>query len=466
MNKNLKLGIIKVFAANILNLVFSLGTNFLLPKYLSFQTYAGIKTYQLYIAYIGILTFGYVDGTYLEYGGKNIYNLGKSELVNDIYNLHILETLISGIFIVCSIFIGNSILIAFSLTILSLNMIGYYKSLFQAIGEFELYGKIMNFTTGITFCANMLLIFVLNTDFLNLYLGTYTVINAFIWLFLETYAGRRIESGKYYKQVHISVRHIIYRMKSGISLMLGNLSTIVLTSMDRAFVNFFLPVIDFAQYSFAVSIDNFLNVAITPLTVTLYNYFCTEKDKDKVVELENIIALFGTLIVSAFFGAKFIVENFLGAYIGVIRVMCILFATQILNIVIKSIYINLYKANRRQNKYFMELIIILAVGLALNCLFYLVMHSKESFAWATFVTTIIWFAICYMDNKEFHIRTKTILHMLISSSALILLGFNMNAILGFAAYLIIIFASAGILLNNTITVILEKLKGRIYISKK
>lgn len=33
----------------------------------------------------------------------------------------------------------------------------------------------------------------------------------------------------------------------------------------------------FAQYSFAVSVENFLNLAITPVTTTLYNYFCREE---------------------------------------------------------------------------------------------------------------------------------------------------------------------------------------------
>ncbi|MGZ1192297.1 hypothetical protein ACXO4N_09455, partial [Lactobacillus delbrueckii subsp. bulgaricus] len=72
MDKKLRNGIFTVFLANIINLFFSLSTNLLLPKYLSVETYAGIKTFQLYVSYVGLLHFGYIDGMYLKYGGVNL----------------------------------------------------------------------------------------------------------------------------------------------------------------------------------------------------------------------------------------------------------------------------------------------------------------------------------------------------------------------------------------------------------
>ena len=54
-NDRLKKGIIRILLANILNMLFSMGTNFLLPKYVSVDTYAQIKTYQLYIYLYSVL---------------------------------------------------------------------------------------------------------------------------------------------------------------------------------------------------------------------------------------------------------------------------------------------------------------------------------------------------------------------------------------------------------------------------
>lgn len=61
---NLATGIVLIFIANVINLLFSIGTNLILPKFLSVESYAAIKTYQLYITYVGVLHFGFNDGMY------------------------------------------------------------------------------------------------------------------------------------------------------------------------------------------------------------------------------------------------------------------------------------------------------------------------------------------------------------------------------------------------------------------
>ena len=65
-------GIVAVLIANLVNVAFSLATNFLLPKYLSIESYAGIKEFQLYVSYVGLFHLGFVDGIYLKYGGKTL----------------------------------------------------------------------------------------------------------------------------------------------------------------------------------------------------------------------------------------------------------------------------------------------------------------------------------------------------------------------------------------------------------
>ena len=51
-------GIIVILIANILNMVFGLATGFILPKYLSVETYAIIKTFQLYLSFVGLFHMG------------------------------------------------------------------------------------------------------------------------------------------------------------------------------------------------------------------------------------------------------------------------------------------------------------------------------------------------------------------------------------------------------------------------
>lgn len=69
-------GLMYVLIANFINLGFNLITNFVLPKELSVESYATIKTFQLYVSYAGLFHFGFVDGMYLKYGGKTLKNSG------------------------------------------------------------------------------------------------------------------------------------------------------------------------------------------------------------------------------------------------------------------------------------------------------------------------------------------------------------------------------------------------------
>ena len=80
----LKKGFIYVLVANIINLMISLITGFVLPKILSIETYASIKLFQLYITYIGVVSLGFGDGMYLRLGGKEIENIDKKEVLEEL----------------------------------------------------------------------------------------------------------------------------------------------------------------------------------------------------------------------------------------------------------------------------------------------------------------------------------------------------------------------------------------------
>ena len=187
----------------------------------------------------------------------------------------------------------------------------------------------------------------------------------------------------YFKKNHVlqkgtlfSFNSFLSNIKAGFLLTLGNLSSIFLTSMDRWFVKALMDTLAFAQYSFAVSVENFLNLAITPVTTTLYNYFCRVSDEGEHRKVFNYVAVFATIIPAAAFPVKFILEVFLTKYIESSAVVFCSFP-QIFYTVIRSIYVNLYKVQRKTKVYFVKLVIILAIGFALNCGCYAVIHVKK-----------------------------------------------------------------------------------------
>ena len=268
-------GIVAVLIANLVNVAFSLATNFLLPKYLSIESYAGIKEFQLYVSYVGLFHLGFVDGIYLKYGGKTLEKDVDKEFSTDLSTMCIFQTATTIAVLLVAIILRDRILAFFAISILPQNMSNYFKFLYQATGEFDLYGKAMNLTTISTFVLNMVLLFVLRTDSVSWYIAGYAVLYFLIWIVLDVYFKKNhvLQKGTLF-----SFNSFLLNIKAGFLLTLGNLSSIFLTSMDRWFVKALMDTLAFAQYSFAVSVENFLNLAITPFTTTLYNYFCRVSD--------------------------------------------------------------------------------------------------------------------------------------------------------------------------------------------
>ena len=73
--------------------------------------------------------------------------------------------------------------------------------------------------------------------------------------------------------------------------------------------------------------------------------------------------IFASFAVSCAFGAKLIMELFLQKYMGSINVMFVLFAAQICYVTIKGVYVNIYKAQKRQKQYFQKLMLVVLVGI-------------------------------------------------------------------------------------------------------
>ena len=433
MQNSLKKGIVAILFANIVNLVFNLLTNFLLPKYLSMESYAAIKTFQLYTNYIGVFSLGYADGMYLRYGGKELASINHNELKDGMLSFRLMMIIESVILIPIAVLSKDTVILAFSFTIISRNMSSYFKNLYQAVGEFKRYGKILNWTTISTFAANIFLLFVVKTDSFIIYLIAYAVVDGIIWVALEWNAAHFMDYRNGYGRLSINL--LWEDIKSGFLLMVGNFSNILLSSMDRWFVKLMMSTAQFAYYSFAVSLEGFLNVAITPITTTLYNYFCNHSGHNEVVRTRRYVILFGSVIAATAFPAKFIIEVFLQNYIGSVNVLFILFATQMVYVIIKGIYINLYKATKKQNLYFARLLLVLIIGAILNCLFVRVYPFMEAFAYGTLCSAFIWLVISICDFKQYGFHAKEMSYLVGEVILLIFLGQKVNALLGLGIYI-------------------------------
>ena len=444
-SENLKKGIILVFIANLINLCISLVNGFILPKYLSVETFADIKTYQLYANYIGILHLGYADGVYLFYGGKNIRDISGKDINITRTNLLLFQSLMTVIFCAVGVILQDRILVVAALTIIPFNIASAFKNILQATGEFKTYSGIMNYTSVLTFIGTMILLFVVRTDNSLYYFLVMGGVTFIVWGMLE----RKIISTYGFKiQLVASLHNLIENIKSGIVLMLGNFSSILMTSIDRWFVKFLLTTTDFAFYSFVVSTENLIAVFINPIVTTMYNYICVTTDFKAIRRIKRMCLISSLFLIASAFPAKFILEVYLTKYLQAQYVLFILFSTEVFFMVIKGIYVNIYKARKQQNIYFKQLLISIALGCVLNTLFYLVFRSNEGIALATLLSVICWYAICCASVEEVRPDFKEIAILFITIPSYILFGFFMPATIGFLLYIVVVVVSCLVFMKN------------------
>lgn len=433
-NRFLAKGMANIFVANIINLIFSLLTNFLLPKYLPVELYAGIKTFQLYCVYIGIMHLGFVDGMFLKYGGKRFSEINYNELSVNLSTMRIFQLLITAPVLLIGILFKDVVIIFFACSIAPLNMVQYFKFFFQSVGEFKRYGKVMNIVTGATFIANVVLMFGFRTESLVCFLILYLLVNIIIWFLLEV----QIQNMTMVKQsiLGFSLSEFISSIKNGFFLMIGNFISTLLSSMDRWFVKALLQVIDFAQYSFAVSVESVINVAITPITVTLYNFFCKNENNIRIVkECKSYVTLFATLVVAVTFPAKFIIEVFLTDYYDSVAVIFYLFAAQIIYIIIKAVYVNLYKAKKLQNIYFVKVCVVIILGFFLNIVCFCILGTKEAFAIGTLLSAIIWLLLSEHDFRALKYNIDEYIYLTIEVVLFLICGIYCSSIVGMMIYI-------------------------------
>ena len=431
VNENLKRGIALVFIANAINLIISLVNGFVLPKYLSVESYADIKTYHLYANYIGVLVLGYSDGLYLTYGGKKISDVGAKGISVCRSNLLLFQGIITLFGIIVGALTENYIMLVTATSILPVNLVATYKSVFQATGEFKIYSRVLNYTSILNFSGSMVLLFIFRTDNSLMYIGWNVIVTFVIWMLVE----RKIKVS--YKQKigwRLDVQSLIENIKSGIILMLGNFSSILMTSVDRWFVKGLLTIQDFAYYSFVISVENLIAIFITPVVTTMYNYICVTSDMKAIQRIKRMCLVFSLILISSAFPAKLILEVYLKKYLASKYVLFILFSTEVFYMLIKGIYVNIYKARKHQATYLKQLIAVIIIGVILNSAFYYFTRSNEGIAFATLISVVIWYSICCLSVSEIKTDWREILQVVISIPIFILSGFYLEAIIGFIVY--------------------------------
>lgn len=454
--------------ANILYLLIVAGTNFILPKFTSIETYAATKEYTLYLTtYSSILTFGYLQGMYVEFGGKKLEKLDRRTIAGNFISFLVFMLPVSILISVIGVCIHNVVITVLGIGILSTNLQTYYQMMYQATGEFQFYSVALNFSRIALLAAYLLLIFVVRTDNMLLFVGVAPVIGLISAVYLTIKAQQKIPFLKY---AGFSLKTVGQNIRGGFILMLGDFVTKFFSSLDRWFVKVLMNTFSFAMYSFAVSMDNLVNTFMTPVTVSMFNFFCQKPSVKEICRLKELALVYSFLIIAGAYPAKWILENFMPEYISSSDIIFPLFAAQGLSAVIKGIYVNKYKAEGEQKKYLWQIIAMLLLAAMLNAVFYKVYPSTISFAAATLVTNAIWLILCEMQSKEIRYSRRAVTSIVLLLAVYMFTGYYCNSIPGCIIYCVTgLLAGTTLMRNSFFTVmhsVFEPIKAIFYKESK
>ncbi len=446
--KTIVKNIVFVAISNIFSLVAGVLVGFMIPKIMPKVDYGFYKTFTLYFEYIGLFPLGFIDGIYLIYAGKKYADLNKEKFRTYTKFLLFFQTIISVVIMISSIpFMSYELGIIFfclGINVVFNSMTGYFQFISQVTGRFKelsIRNVIKAALTSISIVILTILCHFEVIDYVsyNTYIIIFTSISIFLTLWYA-FTYREILFGKSAK-LKEEKKEILYFFKIGFPLLVANLVSGFILSIDRQFVSIAFDIETYASYAFAYSMLGLITVLTSAISIVLYPTIKTlgeDQLKNNYNRFNSIISIVVSLFAGAYYPLKFIVENFLPNYLDSLPIFRIILPGLIITSCISMIMFNYYKAINKQTRYFIISLMTLGLSFGANMIAYFAFKKTIAISIASVIVMAIWYFIVeYFIIKRYKLNPiKNILYItLMISMFYVLTYFVDNVFIGFGIYL-------------------------------
>ena len=332
------------------------------------------------------------------------------------------------------------------------NITTYFQFISQITSRFKEY----SIRTIILSITNILVIgymYLFKSNSYREYLFLIVLMNYLLLLwYINTY--KDITFGKKEKTAE-NKNELIGLFKLGIPLLLANLiSTLVLT-IDKQIVEIFFDVDTFGIYSFAYSMLSMITVVVSAVGVVLYPTL-KKVDIDKVTEnysiLNRVVIIIVMLGLFGYFPLLWIIPKFLPDYINSLPIFRIALPGLMLSSSVSAIKHNYFKITDNNKTYLIIGIFILLITLGLNLGSYFIFKEIKYITISSIIGIFIWYIITeiYMV-KNYKVKWKKNLLLIIFGMLLFYFLTSLsNYIISGSLYLLIIVAFIFITSGNDI----------------
>lgn len=448
----MKKDILKIFSSNLIKMMVTFITAFLIPMVLSVDDYGYYKVYTFYAAYIGILHCGYCDGIYLDYGGRSENEIKHDKISQELTTIFIYSVGLALMACAWGIIRHDFTITCLGLTIVPNIVYTFYSYIYQATGDFKKYTWMLNFSTATDLILNGLLVLSKVRDY-----RAYVAVCVSVQLVAFFIGSICFQKSGWIQKSQFSIEILIKYIKMGILLMLGNFAYTFFIGIDKWFIKFTLNIADFSMYSFASQMLTVVNMFITPISMTLYSYLSRKKQHSYERMIKQVLVTILMIMPIAIYAINIIISMFMTKYSEAINVVGLLLITQIFLSLNLAVFVNLYKVYKMQKKYIQSLFVAIIIAGSLDLIVAFLHPSILLYSVATLISCLVWLCLNYKNFKYLCPSVKEIIYVVVLLGMFFLSEIVKRDVLCAGAYILIYLVLTYSLMNTE----WKYLKGQI-----
>ena len=405
-----KKDLLTVLISNCIVLAGNIVTGFVVPRILGVTEYGYYKIFTLYLGYVSLLHFGFVDGILLEYAGKEYSDIDKTHMKQKSVFYIRMELIISALIIAGTVlFVPEKykyLIILLGIDTFAVNLTSYFQYVSQSTSRFkELSIRKILLSLFKLILAVMLFVFVrielIDSAKANYYVTGLVVIDLaltgwYVFTYRDIVFGERVTFTE-------EKDDIVKCFKAGIILTVSYQVTHLIFTLDRQFVSVLFDTDTYSIYSFAYHLISMVTTIINAVALVLFPALKKKQTTDIVASYPDSISMISIVALGALIGyypVKVIIGLILPDYIGSIEYIRIIFPGLAVTCCINIIMFTYYKALNQHIKFFGISCIILIIAAATNYCAYSIFRNPSAISVASIITLLIW----YFTSDAFFVR--------------------------------------------------------------
>lgn len=331
--KVMKKNVVLTVSAQLVSFFVSAVLNLILPKYVSEMDYSNWQTFLLYLGYVPIFHFGFLDGLMLRYSQYDYQNLNKP-LVQSQFRLFLgAEVFFALIGFALSFCIENEtyrqIVRFISLGIITMNVYAYVSHLFQMtnrISKYVIFVMMMRIVLGVGIVVALLCGV---GSFYNLCFVYF--VSCILTIFWGVSQNKEMFWGKG-KLADGTIAELKSNVSSGIMLLIANLSSIFFVGGAKMVVQWRYEPLLFGRIAFSFNLVNLFLTFVTAASIAIFpslKRVDSEHLPDFYVRIRHsmtpLLFVFLALYFPGYYVLKFWLPNYADSlvYLGVLMPMII-----------------------------------------------------------------------------------------------------------------------------------------------